>query len=596
MASKFYFHNVAVAATDTLKNSNWDTDDRAVAGQHLTLLPNSPGNVGFTYAKSTGTVNTYRLNVAYRYDIPAGLLITGTMSGIYAGCRDTGAGNQVSPALAVEIRNSGVRKARVIEYFVPKWNGWADAPTGWAFPDGFNPTPPPASLTNIPIIDDGYVTGTGDYLVVEVGTGWFAAGSAAGPNIGSTAANPDYTLASQAGTTAKNPWIQFDTTLGAPPAADDFLLTLSASAVGARPFSPSKPGLHFFNRGTGILEIWDGSIWKDMVSSLNANGGTAVGGNITFSNTASIAVVNSSGVFTWTQLYAAPSGGYSTAATAGTAGTTSIASDAVLVFPEALGTLADRTKTLTYTDGQITALGSGVVLGILAPGATNSLRIGKWGNIAMAGQTPTDQAMLTFTKTNFADDSVTPTALFATMTNGGSAGVAGLSINLTSQPGAGKTVSADLVGISLSFSALKLSTGVSTASVYGFKSNARRTIGTSATLAQYWAANSAATGVTDNIAFLDTGTIAGTNRYTVKGVAKIQTDTDFHALGASKGFITVDTQATPEYWRMRADGTGLKDATYAVDADGFAAFTRAASASGVVTFTVGDVGTAAPTS
>lgn len=60
------------------------------------------------------------------------------------------------------------------------------------------------------------------------------------------------------------------------------------------------------------------------------------------------------------------------------------------------------------------------------------------------------------------------------------------------------------------------------------------------------------------------------------------------------GVVYVDTQATPEYWRMSVDSTGLKDATLSIDATGVVTGTRGTSATGTVTLTVADAGTTAP--
>jgi len=62
---------------------------------------------------------------------------------------------------------------------------------------------------------------------------------------------------------------------------------------------------------------------------------------------------------------------------------------------------------------------------------------------------------------------------------------------------------------------------------------------------------------------------------------------------AAKGFVTKDTQATPEFWRLFTSGTGLKGGTVDIDADGFGSSTRTAAATGILTLNVVDVGTAA---
>ena len=72
------------------------------------------------------------------------------------------------------------------------------------------------------------------------------------------------------------------------------------------------------------------------------------------------------------------------------------------------------------------------------------------------------------------------------------------------------------------------------------------------------------------------------------------TANDFLCSTAAKGLVCKDTQGTPEYWRIYAAGTGLKDATLSIGATGLVTGTRGASATGIVTLTIQDAGAVAP--
>lgn len=113
-------------------------------------------------------------------------------------------------------------------------------------------------------------------------------------------------------------------------------------------------------------------------------------------------------------------GSYSTSSANGTK-TTALSSDTILKYPPALGTPA---KSVTLSDdgtegALLTADSTFSVnsISLKAPNATNTLRIGKYGNIALAGTSLVDQNLMRFIKTDFDETTTTPTALSATLTN-----------------------------------------------------------------------------------------------------------------------------------------------------------------------------------
>lgn len=97
--------------------------------------------------------------------------------------------------------------------------------------------------------------------------------------------------------------------------------------------------------------------------------------------------------------------------------------DHVHPLTEALGTAADRTKTLTLADsadGAIltsSATWTANYLNLKAPGATDALNIGKYGNITLAGQVPSDTKMLQFAKLDFNEATTRPLGINFTVTN-----------------------------------------------------------------------------------------------------------------------------------------------------------------------------------
>jgi hypothetical protein len=250
-----------------------------------------------------------------------------------------------------------------------------------------------------------YTTVAGDVLVVEIGTKWFTASSGGTVTSGirfGDSGTVDLPVDETTGVAApeQNSWIEFESVnlFGDP---DDFLPTLSASSVAIRPAAPDKPGLQFFDRATKVESIWNGTVWTDMVSTLSVNGVTGIGGVIGFSSTFGVSVTITGTTVTW---------------------------DA-----QALSAETNRNRTLRLTDdvteGALLTASStfGVnAAAILAPNATNAVRIGKYGNLALAGTALTDQYLMSFTKTNFNEATVGPIALNFTMTNQGIGDAQGL--------------------------------------------------------------------------------------------------------------------------------------------------------------------------
>ena len=126
---------------------------------------------------------------------------------------------------------------------------------------------------------------------------------------------------------------------------------------------------------------------------------------------------------------AAHSAGYADAATTGT-GDNFLRADGILVFPEALGTAANRAKSLTLTDagagsagaiqGATLSAAAGFtdnILSLLAPNATNPLKIGIYGNLTIAGASEVDQTLMSFAKTDFNEATVGPIGINFSLTN-----------------------------------------------------------------------------------------------------------------------------------------------------------------------------------
>lgn len=529
------------------------------------------------------------MHAMHEYTLPAGLLITGNMRGELAGFRNNNA-NQISLALAVHIRNAGVHKATLISYFPAATNFF-----------GFFPGHV-AAFPSTAITDSGYITVAGDKLYVELGLGWLVAATTCGISIGYNNANADWAAGdngiADTNPTVKNPWIEFETTLASAPPADDPLATFSATSVASRPSAPSKPGLQFFDRTTNIESIWNGTVWKEMVSSLNANGGTAIGGNITFSNTTDVDVTLTGSTFTW---------------------------NAQALSVESA---APRTKTLILTDDAtegafLTAASTFTVnaLALKAPNASAALRIGKHGNLALGGNASLSDAILVnVLKTDYNEIGV-PIGLNFSLTNtntGLAQGFVGVVTGNLANAGASTTNT--ILGGAMTVVGGAASNNRFQGTARGYQTTltiASSVVATPVVLAEHYRAGGGLVtrstvtdyvgfrfvtpttllgAITNNYGMLIDSLGIGTNRWGIKAANKIEnTATDFLATTAAKGYITKDSQGTPRFWRFYNDATGTGNMVCTVDAFGLATFTRAGGATGNVVCNYVDVGTTAPT-
>jgi hypothetical protein len=364
-----------------------------------------------------------------------------------------------------------------------------------------------------------------------------------------------------------------------------------------------------------------------VVNSIAANGGTQRSGNITFTDTASVAVGNVANNFTFTAItpFAVPTIAYGTAYAAGVSGNT-IRSDATLVYPEALATAAARTKTLTLTDvtGAILTTGAGVFGSdsiFFVPGGGSAVEFSTLGHIGAAG-TPADaKYILTFQRSfNTSTESRGINSVVsqagagasATLGAGASSALRGIAVSASmTGTNALETCAVDAIygtqnvnstGDSGGYRAQLRITGNATRSAaWAFKSQpvSGLTNGTLTDVKHFWAVNQTniVTTLTNQYGTYIESFGKGTNRWSHWGSNKFHCDaSDVITNTAGKGHICKDAQGTPEFWRMFASvsGTTVKDATWTTDADGFASFTRAASATGSVILNVQDVGTAAP--
>jgi len=630
MASRFYMENTVVQSSGvTAIDSTWTTDLRVpqgVPGRTLKLIPSGTTPTTTSYSTPSGQPalatppNRYTMHVMYEYTLPVGLLITGTVRAELAGFRQNNT-NNVSRSIAAHIRNGGTHKATVVQAF-----------TATNF-YGFTPGHVQALLAT-PIVDDGYITVAGDVLYLEVGLGWAAIASDCNVTVGYNNANADWPDGAD-GTpdtnpTVLNPWFEFMTTLAAAPAADDFLPTLSATTVTARPSSPSKPGLHFFDRTTHIESIWDGTSWTNMLSGISG----VTGGILGFSSTFGVSVTISGSTATWNA--------------------------------QALSAETNRNRTLRLTDdgtegALLTASTTFAAnaIALMAPNATNALRVGKYGNISMAGTALTDQLLLSFSKSNYDEAAVSPSAMSVLLVNtniGDAAGglITGINMNLS---GTLSTAAApsfrNVEGIRIAVTGGASGNSRFQGSVVGFRTSTMTvnssTVGTTVTSVVDFQSSTTNTflrsAVADKISFEAKGSvtlaISGTllNHYGFKAnaltagstrvsyhAAAITTGTPaiaygfqsvLHAVGitrrsfigdntfesplsdylcntASRGLMSKDTQGTPRFWRTFVDATGNSGMTMTVDSDGFASFARTAAGTGNVILNVVDTGTAAP--
>jgi len=577
--------------------------------------------------------------------LPVGITLTGNMRGqLFGQCYSA---SRACRALSVRVFNGLGWKADLIRHF----------PT--VLTSDFATSYKNRYFCPSETITGSYTTVAGDTLVVEAGSAWFTAAS--GPGVVALIRFGDASVIDLPVDEATIPsapeqcgWLEFEgvNLYGSP---DPYLMTLSGD-ISTRLAAPSMYGLHFYDRTSGVESIWDGATWKDMVAGLKANvGGSLVGGNIEFDDTNSVHVAQTAGVFTWTQQYAAPSGGYDTVATPGTPGTTSIASDAVFPFPEALGTLADRTARLDLID-----LGTGAVLfpsgpwsdnylDLRAPAGALGLIIDKNGFVGTAGNTPiglmNTGSVLTFSKVFTTVASYIFYGVKGELGVGGTYGHANTKLyggefgvsyyssvaNVKEMTGLrAYVISANAAGTGNLIGVLgqAQTQGACTRSaVTMFKALPISGIqGTITSLRGFWYSHVSPSSVQDDVYGFDCSNInSGTNRYgvnvagftggtpavsysfcaaqhSVGTVRRTLMGVNSSSLGGGDwittangyGLITKDAQGTPEYWRMRTGATGLKDATMEIDAYGFASYTRAASPTGTVTFTMEDVGTTAP--
>ena len=344
-----------------------------------------------------------------------------------------------------------------------------------------------------------------------------------------------------------------------------------------------------------------------------------------------------------------------------------IRTDATLQYPPALGVTASPiTGLLTLTDdgtegALLTASNTYAVNGLAlkAPNATNTLRVGKYGNLALAGTALSDTALLNFTK-SYDESAATPNSINATMTNTNvgtaSGAIIGIVANIIASmttAGASSTNPALGTNIIVTGGAIGNNNFRGSIIVHRAASIAQsQTAGTATVpLMVNFQSGSTATGafnvtrsaVTDaanfyarsgvlsfsgtltnlygllvdpltigtnrygvNVAAITGGTVAtgieiathsgGTTRRGLRsGNTNESTTGDWLCSAAARGLLNKDTQGTPEYWRTYIDSTGTKDMTMTVDSTGFASFTRAASATGDVLLKVIDTGTTAPT-
>lgn len=320
-------------------------------------------------------------------------------------------------------------------------------------------------------------------------------------------------------------------------------------------------------------------------------------------------------------------GGYSTVAADGVVDKY-LRTDTTLVYPEALGTLADRTKTLTLTESAAySALltsssgfavgskfmgGAGKGLSLMAPGGTTPFVVGPLGT--MGRDTYLDTTLM-FHGIYSQSSAI---KLFGWDLQGlnatGLGGIQGARISVTDSPPSASSVeilglgvtakpgntfqTGDVVGTRSEITIGPGSHGATSPFRAKFPSN----VGGGNTLASAsWfqcesGLNIALGTVTGaNIGFHQPTAFAlGTPRRGVRTANSIEcTANDVLCSTAAKGFVTKDVQATPEFWRFYTSGTGLKGGTIDIDVDGFGSATRTAAATGTLTLNMVDVGTAA---
>jgi len=327
-------------------------------------------------------------------------------------------------------------------------------------------------------------------------------------------------------------------------------------------------------------------------------------------------------------LTAAPSGGYSTAGAVGV-GADLMRASAVLPYPDKL--MSPTGELLAFTDdpsegAYLSTSGSFLqnAFGILAPGATNALRIGKFGNLAIGGASLADVTLLSLVKTDYSESSNIPSGWACTLTNKhtgtATAAVRGIFGSITAtMADAGGVSTNPAIGANLSVTGGALTNNNFQGTVRGFQTTlsvSAATVGTPAALLEGYRVGGSVNRnaltdfvgyrmVTPTVGF--SGTITnvygllvdsigtGTNRWTAKGSNKYEcASSDFVNTTAGKGLVNKDTQATAEFWRLYVGATGLKDATYTMDDTEVVIVARGGSATGTVVLNMQDIGTTAP--
>jgi hypothetical protein len=389
MASRLYFTSNAFAGPVYPPDANWN-DVTQCTTQSSDMVNTLSGDAPFsqTAQKNSGANPHSILHIRYRIALPAGILLQGNIRGQHFGqCPGT---TGAMRAISVRVFDSGTTlRANLVQHFPA------------ALSSGFTGT-----LTNrfyppsVPITTN-YTTVAGDVLVVEVGVKWFTASSGgtvtAAIRFGDSGV-VDLPVDETTGVAVpeQNSWIEFES-VNLFGAHDDWLMTTSGPILSRLP-SPSKRGVHHFDTDNLIETIYAGSAvgWKRI--AISANGGAPIGTEINFANTEDINVSLVGQNFQWNA--------------------------------QALSPVSNRTKQLTLTDDVtegclLTADNtfSANSIAFKAPNATNTLRVGKYGNISMAGTALSDFTLVNLLKIDYNETSTVRSMNFTVAnTNVGSGG------------------------------------------------------------------------------------------------------------------------------------------------------------------------------
>jgi len=319
-------------------------------------------------------------------------------------------------------------------------------------------------------------------------------------------------------------------------------------------------------------------------------------------------------------LSAAPSGGYAAAAAVG-AGADLMRASAVLPYPDKL--MSPTGELLAFTDDAtygalLTPSGSFLQteLSLMAPGGTTPLVVGPNGTMGRGQYTDTSLMFHGLVSISNAIRVVgwDLQGLAAT----GTGGVQGIRSTVTDTPSGVSTN--EIIGIGFQ---VKAGSANAQGNYAGLRSELVAPVGNSASRGtiRLFPAKAPATAVNQTYvaAYFFTveagfsaalGTITGdcvgykqevafalgARKRGVQVINGIETTlNDFICNLAGKGLVNKDTQGTPEFWRTYVGATGLKDASYAMDSTEAVVVTRGATATGVVTLNIQDLGTAAPT-